>query len=302
MNIQQLRHFVALAERGSFTRAAAHAHLTQPALSRSIAQLEAELGMKLVDRIGRRCEVTAFGSVILEHARRVLFEADELVKVARQQIAGEAGRMLIGLGSTPSALLTAPLLGRFAEAGRPLHVLLLHGAIPQQVQALRERKLDMLVVEVRGVMPTVDLQIEPMPILRTGFLVRPSHPLRHRPAASFDDLQPWPLATTLLAEEQIRILTTLYGPHAHPDESVAFHSDAIDGLLQTAKTSDTIYYGVLAPAHSAILGGELVELPIHPAPDPSQFAIVRLAGRSMPPMFPFIRELVRSLMDEWSTI
>lgn len=302
MNIQQLRHFIALAEQGSFTRAAARTNLTQPALSRSIAQLEAELGMRLVDRIGKRCEVTAFGGVVLEHARRVLFETDELYRIVRQQHEGNVGRIRIGLGSTPSALLTAPLLSRFSTTNPALHILLMRGSIPQQAQALRDRTLDMLVVEVRGVVATPDLHIETVPLLRTGFLVNRHHPLARRQDVSFSDLLSWPLATTMLAPEQIRSMMALYGPKAHPDESVTFHSDAIDGLLQTARTSETIYYGVLAPAHASIISEELIELPISPKSDPSQFAIVRLAGRSVPPMFPVVRELVCQRMKEWSAI
>lgn len=302
MNIQQLRHFIALAEKGSFTRAAEHAHLTQPALSRSIAQLEAELGMKLVDRIGKRCEVTAFGNVVLDHARRVLFETEELYRVVKQQHEGSAGRIRIGLGSTPSALLTAPLLSRFSTTNPSLHILLMRGSIPLQVQALRERTLDMLVVEIRGVTITADLHIEMLPALRTGFLVSQGHPLLQNQQVTFSDLRPWPLATTILAPEQIRNMVAIYGPEAHPDESVTFHSDAIDGLLQTTLSSQTIYYGVIAPAHELITSGQLVEVPVRPVSDTSQFAIIRLSGRSQPPMFPILRNLIRERMEEWSAI
>lgn len=302
MNIQQLRHFIALAEKGNFTRAAQHVNLTQPALSRSIAQLEAELGMKLVDRIGKRCEVTAFGNVVLDHARRVLFETEELYRVVKQQHEGSAGRIRIGLGSTPSALLTAPLLSRFSTTNPSLHILLMRGSIPLQVQALRDRTLDMLVVEIRGVPATADLSIELLPELRTGFLSNPTHPLVKRQQVDFSTLRSWPLATTMLAPEQIRNMVATYGPQAHPDESVTFHSDAIDGLLQTVLNSETVYYGVLAPAHDLIETGQLVEVDVQPTSNRSQFAIVRLSGRSQPPMFPILKQIISEKMEEWSKI
>ncbi|MCX2698965.1 LysR family transcriptional regulator [Ochrobactrum chromiisoli] len=302
MNIQQLRHFIALAEKGSFTRAAEHISLTQPALSRSIGQFEAELGMKLVDRIGKRCEVTAFGHVVLEHARRVIFETEELYRVVKQQHEGSAGRIRIGLGSTPSALLTAPLLSRFSTTNPSLHILLMRGSIPLQVQALRDRTLDMLVVEIKGVPVTADLSIELLPELRAGFLANSEHPLAKRENVSFSDLGPWPLATTMLAPEQIRNMVAMYGPQAHPDESVTFHSDAIDGLLQTVLHSETVYYGVLAPAHELMDSGQLVEVPIKPVSHRSQFGIVRLSGRSQPPMFPTLKKIISEKMEEWSRI
>jgi DNA-binding transcriptional LysR family regulator len=302
MHLPQLRHFIALAEKGSFTKAAEHVHLTQPALSRSIAQLEAELGMKLVDRIGKKCEVTAFGNVVLDHARRVIFETEELYRVVKQQHEGSAGRIRIGLGSTPSALLTAPLLSRFSTTNPSLHILLMRGSIPLQVQALRDRTLDMLVVEVRGVSASTDLHIETLPLLRTGFLVNKSHPLAQCEQLKFADLRPWPLATTILAPEQVRNMIAIYGSEAHPDESVTFHSDAIDGLLQTTLSSHTVYYGVIAPAHELIMTGQLIEIPVRPASDTSKFAIIRLSGRSQPPMFPTLQQLIREKMAEWSSI
>jgi DNA-binding transcriptional LysR family regulator len=178
----------------------------------------------------------------------------------------------------------------------------MRGSIPLQVQALRDRTLDMLVVEVRGVSVTADLHIETLPPLRTGFLVNKDHPLVQYQQVSFADLRPWPLATTILAPEQIRNMIAIYGPEAHPDESVTFHSDAIDGLLQTALSSQTVYYGVIAPAHDLITSGQLVEIPVRPVSDTSQFAIIRLSGRSQPPMFSTLRSLVREKMAEWSVI
>ena len=61
MTLVQLQHFVALARAGSFVKASALVHVTQPALSRSIAGLEDELGQRLFDRLGRRIELTPFG-------------------------------------------------------------------------------------------------------------------------------------------------------------------------------------------------------------------------------------------------
>ena len=78
MTLVQLRHLIALAESGSFSRAAERTHLTQPALSRSIRALEDELGVPLFDRIGRRAELTPMGRETLERARQLVFDAQEI--------------------------------------------------------------------------------------------------------------------------------------------------------------------------------------------------------------------------------
>ena len=72
MDTQNLRAFLLVAESGSFSKAAKRLHLTQPAVSKRIAQLEAQLNVSLFDRIGRRISTTEAGEALLPHARAVL--------------------------------------------------------------------------------------------------------------------------------------------------------------------------------------------------------------------------------------
>jgi DNA-binding transcriptional LysR family regulator len=72
MELRHLRYFVAVVEAGSVSRAAARLRLTQPALSRQIRDLEAGLGVRLFDRIGRRMELTAEGEDLLRRSRDLL--------------------------------------------------------------------------------------------------------------------------------------------------------------------------------------------------------------------------------------
>jgi len=102
MTLVQLRHLIALAESGSFSRSAEAMFLTQPALSRSIRALEDEMGQALFDRIGRRSDLTPFGREVLERARQVVFEVDELAARGQEMREGRAGRLRVGLGSVRS--------------------------------------------------------------------------------------------------------------------------------------------------------------------------------------------------------
>ena len=78
MTLVQMRHLIALAETGSFRRAAELTFLTQPAFSRSIKALEDELGQRLFDRQGWLSVPTPFGESVLERARRLVQEAEHL--------------------------------------------------------------------------------------------------------------------------------------------------------------------------------------------------------------------------------
>ncbi|MDH3309957.1 MAG: LysR family transcriptional regulator [Gammaproteobacteria bacterium] len=78
MDISALQVFLAVAEAGSFTRAAERIYLTQPAISKRIAALESEIGTRLFDRIGRGIHLTPAGEALLSRARTVLQELEDV--------------------------------------------------------------------------------------------------------------------------------------------------------------------------------------------------------------------------------
>src|SRR2546423_15187224 len=76
MELHQLRYFCAVAEPGSFSRAAEQSHVSQPSLSQQILKLEDELGARLFDRLGRSVRLTEHGKTFLPRARAVLRELE----------------------------------------------------------------------------------------------------------------------------------------------------------------------------------------------------------------------------------
>jgi DNA-binding transcriptional LysR family regulator len=113
MNLRQLRAFATIADVGGFARAATHLHLSQPALSRQIHTLEADLGVPLFDRIGRRVQLTSQGEDLLRRGRRLLAEAESLSERARQLKSGETG--ILRVAATPQVIenLLAPFLTHY---------------------------------------------------------------------------------------------------------------------------------------------------------------------------------------------
>jgi DNA-binding transcriptional LysR family regulator len=99
MNLRQLRTFIAIAESGGFARAESRLHLSQPAASRQIQALEAELGLLLFDRIGRSIQLTSEGEDLLRRGRRLLQEAESFTERAQALKGGQAGTLRVG-GST----------------------------------------------------------------------------------------------------------------------------------------------------------------------------------------------------------
>ncbi len=96
MDIASLQAFIAVAEHQSFSRAAEHLYLTQPAVSKRIAQLEVDLGVALFDRIGRRISLTQAGQALLPRARRLLNDAREIRRTLADLSGEISGRLLMG--------------------------------------------------------------------------------------------------------------------------------------------------------------------------------------------------------------
>ncbi len=292
MTLVQLRHLISLAQTGSFSRSAAALFLTQPALSRSIRALEAELGQPLFDRIGRRSELTPFGRDAVERARELVLAADELRGSGRLAHDGQEGLLRIGMGSGPGAMLMTPLLLKVARERPRLRVEIARAGTELLVQALRERALDALVVDARSLRPAPDLDTQSLHDMRGAFLVRRGHPLaRRRPGPGFDEVLRYPVASTPLSDEVARILVERYGPHAHPGQLVSLRCEEIPSLVEVARHSDTVLLAIRAAAP------DLVELKLQPAlAATARFGLVTLRRRSAPPGLALVRQLMAELL------
>ena len=102
MNLRHLHAFAAIVDVGGLAKAATRLHLSQPALSRQIQALEAELGVALFDRVGRRVQLTSQGEDLLLRSRRLLAEADALGERARELKSGETG--ILRIAATPQVI------------------------------------------------------------------------------------------------------------------------------------------------------------------------------------------------------
>lgn len=144
MELRHLRYFLAVAEERHFGRAAARLHMAQPPLSQQIRQLEAELGVQLLNRSTRRVELTRAGAAYLERVRTVLAAVDDAGEVARRVSAGLQGRLSVGcVGSATYSLL--PAVARRLREELPGVEVAFRGEMlgAQQVAALQRRDIDL---------------------------------------------------------------------------------------------------------------------------------------------------------------
>ncbi|MEF7614435.1 LysR family transcriptional regulator [Aquincola sp. MAHUQ-54] len=293
MTLVQLRHFLALADSGSFSQSAQRLFITQPALSRSIRSLEDELGRPLFDRIGRRSELTPFGQEMVPRARQLVADADEMMGSGRQSADGAGGSLRIGLGSGPGAMLMNPLLMHMATRHPELRLEVSRARTALLVQALRARALDALVVDARSLSPAPDLHVEAVQEMRGSFMCRPGHPLARRASVRFDDVRGYPIASIPLSDEVARVMVERYGEAAHPAACVTLCCEEIPSLVEVALHTDAVLVSIRAAAPG------LVELPMAPTLDfNARFALVTLGRRTPVPALPIVRGLMQALMRD----
>ncbi|WP_280466109.1 LysR family transcriptional regulator [Nocardia brasiliensis] len=149
MELRQLRYLIAVAEAGSFTRAAARVHVAQPAISQQIAQLERELGAKIFDRSGQRIRLTSAGEAFLPQARAAIEACAAGIGLMAARVTEMSGQLRIGtvhappervLGALGSLLKQHPHLRISAEIAGPEYL----------ISELVSNRIDVAVVTVTG--------------------------------------------------------------------------------------------------------------------------------------------------------
>lgn len=284
MTLVQLRHFLELAKTGSFSKSAVKLHLSQPALSRSIRTIEDELGHQLFDRVGRRTELTAFGQQIYVEARELVDRANNLKQIGQQLLSGQTGKVSIGLGSGPGALLMTPLLTHMATNYPRGHLEIARGSTALLVQALRDRHLDALVLDIRSLNPSSDLVVHTLCEMPGAFMCRKGHPLGNERQVTLARVKEFPVASTPLSDEVARILVDRYGPDAHPDVLVNLRCEEIASLVDVVRSTDTILVAVRS------LAPDLRALKMSPELNATaKFGWVSLRSRSEAPLCGYLR-------------
>lgn len=142
LDLKSLKCFVVLAEELHFGRAADRLHISQPPLSLKIRALESELGLQLFQRSSRRVELTHSGQILLPEAKRVLQDAEQLVKLAASLELGEAGTLAIGFNALLAYRLMPQLVSAFSERYPQVRVTLHEMVSSEQVTALLEHQID----------------------------------------------------------------------------------------------------------------------------------------------------------------
>lgn len=170
LSLRQLRYFLALAETGHFTRAAEEVHVSQPALSVQIKEMEAVLGAPLIDRSGRGARLTPLGHDIAAHARRVLQEMTALEQTARTA-RGLSGRLALGVIPTVAPYLLPAAVPLLRAENLHLDLRVREALTDRLLEELSAGRLDAVVIA----RPAEDEDLSLSPLFTERFLLAGSH-------------------------------------------------------------------------------------------------------------------------------
>ena len=186
MNLRDLHYLVALADHRHFGRAAAASFVSQPTLSTQIRKLEDELGVALVERAPRKVMLTPAGRDIVERARRVLAEVEQLKESARRTRDPEAGSVRLGIFPTLGPYLLPHVVPRIRERFPRLELLLVEEKTEVVLRMLREGRLDAGVLAL----PLHDEALHVEFLFEEPFVLAApkSHPIAKRDSLGMRDL------------------------------------------------------------------------------------------------------------------
>ena len=156
MEIHQLRYFVAVADEGSFSRAAAREHVAQPSLSQQIQKLEAEMDQRLFDRLSRTVVVTEAGKCMLEYARKILVEIAESRRCLDDLKHDVAGRLTIGAIPTMAPYVLPKLIGKFQSRYPKVELEILEDTTESLALRLEQGTLDIAIMSSCQQSPTLE--------------------------------------------------------------------------------------------------------------------------------------------------
>jgi DNA-binding transcriptional LysR family regulator len=242
MQLQQMRHVIALVEHRSRARAAKTLGISQPALSKSLRRLEQRLGVTLFERSARGVLATEFGRAFALHARAIDIEVREAERAVGAIREGREGR--IAIGSAPSVIASVlPIATARLITGRDdLKVTVIGGLHDRLFEWLRTGEIDAVISNLVDQPDDSDLVQETLFVDRVVVACRPGHPLLGSRKATKSEIERfrWVLpATTIVTRQHLERALADHGLGA---AKVAIETNALSFMRAMTLETDCLAY------------------------------------------------------------
>ena len=293
MKLNQFRDVVAVAERGSLRAAARHLGAAQPALSRSIHELERELGVPLFERRARGMVLTPMGEVFVRRAGAVLGEVRRARDEIEQLQGGVRGSVVAGLSSVPHMALLPTALRPFRVRYPNVRLRIIEGVYPAAEAGLKDGSIDFYIGPTPGRSLAVELAEEKLFDNTRVILCRKGHPLAK--ARSLRDLvdAEWAWAATSITHDAEAELVELFARHRLPAPRLALTATSALTLMVALMHGDLVAIVPVQWTRFALTAGEVVPIRVAEGLGAPPIVAIRRAGLPLTPAAEFLVDLMR---------
>lgn len=294
VDYRKLRHLVTVARVGSFSKAAQELHISQPALSRSIAVLEEQLGLRIFDRTSQGADLTNLGKLTVAEAEKLLQQVRLFEQNINLYARGESGKVGFGMWPLIGSLVLPSLSSHFISTRPQLIMTASIKPATALLKDLYDDEIELFFCGAGQFEVTADLQVETVGAITLSVLVRKGHPLAGRKTVRRSDLFDHP---KLCAIELSRIPGYLMG-------SGVFVCDNFDILRSTALNTDSVWFAPWQLAQRELEEGQLVSLAVVDKADQSRIEIqqVQLKGANITPAGQAVASYVRDYFAQLAEV
>jgi len=303
ISLRHLQQIVALAGKRSFAKAAQQLNISQPALSRSIALLEDQLGVKLFDRSKREVVPTVFGKHILQRGKPVLQDMQMMERDLNLLQGLESGELVIGCGPFPAEISIGKAVARFSRNYPKVNVKITVDRTPNLLPRLYSRELDILVADTRIIKDTSELEIIQLPIQKGYFCCRAGHPLTEANQLVLNDIFHHPLAVMWFPKVLLVSIARQAGLQLNDVTDLPcaiLQCDYLKVVFDIVAGSDAVGLITRAILDNSIMQQQLVLLPISLPELNTHYGLISLSRYSQSPVVKLFQQYLIETEEQYS--
>ena len=291
MKLQQLRYVLAVTERGSLRNAAEQLGLAQPAISRSIRELEEELGVELFQRSHAGMKLTPAGILFIRRAKTIQAEVGRTLREMENVRGAGFGVLTVGFSTAAHLALLPEMMKPFLARFPQIRLKIVEGLLPTMEANVRSGTVDIYYGAVPANFSPGSLEVETLFENPRIVIARPGHPLRQ--ATSIKELKDALWVTTPVVIDTDNEVNTLFEYAGLPLPRIAVEAESGMSIFSTVSNTDLLAPVPCAWRRFIETTGLVVALPLRDLPDGPVICSVRRPGLLLSPEVEYLNRLAR---------
>jgi DNA-binding transcriptional LysR family regulator len=290
VDLRQYRHVLALADHASFRKASEALGLTQPALTKSLFQIEREVGQRLFDRHGQTISPTVFGAIVVDTARKMLDSQEAMTRAIGQAAALDAGELSVAVRPYTADTWMGKVSGRLLQRYPRLRISIRVDPWESLPDLLHGGRVDLFVASIEQIRGRKGFRVVELPEQRGIWICRAGHPLTGQASPSRSALCQYVMISPQLTPRIQRWLEAVETPSRGFRRRV--NTTSVTMIKAMVRESDAVTLIHPDEVQVELARGDFVSLNIGAPPLTFQTGLVWLADRSLSPAgIAFAREM-----------